>query len=123
VRKKASITVQKMKDDDIYPYYDLPKTEIEFEERNIFDVCLLQIASSSEKFDKDSTESKKILVNLLKDAIERDVRSVIPIFQEVLKLPDADIENLKTLIEQYSLPHIIKLSKIVADKLAFIAEL
>ncbi len=122
-KKEIAPTIEAFKKAGVYPYKDTPDTPVEKDERMVFDACLFAISSNSEKFHKDSAESKKIMLNLLKEAIEKDATSIIPIFQSVLNLPQDEINDLIELIDEYSLSYVIKLSRIITDKLSLIEEL
>lgn len=122
-KKRAAEFVNEIRDEEYYPYEWEPKNQIEESEREIFDIALFEVAANSRQFSKDSAETKAIVTNLIKTTIQRDVKDLIPILEETLKLPDEDIKKFKTLIESYGLSHLINTTKSITDKLSFIDEL
>jgi len=73
---------------------------VEEREREIYDIILHQVASV-DKFSSNSIQSKQLITNLLKEAIERDVSSVFSIMKNVLAMEDEQIEHLDGVINQY----------------------
>ena len=122
-KKKAAEFVSDLKNEAYYPYEWEPTNQIEESEREIFDIALFEVAANSRQFSKDSIETKAIVTNLIKTTIQRDVKDLIPILEETLKLPDEEITKFKNLIESYGLSNLINTAKSVTDKLSFIEEL
>jgi hypothetical protein len=120
---RAQSALADLKKSNVYPYKNLPSTPVEKAEREIFDIYASQILVSPHNLLGQTQQSKTLVLNLLKDAMESDPASILPIFQQVLDLPKDELETLVDLVKKYSLSTVIKLSRLVANRMAFISEL
>ena len=118
--EEASALVKKWKEDDIYPYAEEPANPVEEAERQVFEVCALNVHSYLPEFENESLKSKKLAFSLLKNALETNPSAIQTILTEVLDLPqDKQIEFAK-LLRKTSLDAIITASKTVTDRLVFL---
>lgn len=118
---KAKSIVQEWKDTKVYPFKDAPSTPVEEVERQVFNVVALQINEYLPEFSASDAKSKKFSLQMLKSAIEKSPHEVQKIIQEVLALPKEKLEELSQLLEKTRLTSIINASKLVTDRLDFLA--
>lgn len=117
---QASEVVQKWKEEKVYPYEEDPKTPVEQAERQVFDVCALNIHSYLLDFDEASQRSRLLAFRLLRTALETNPSSILTILTEVLDLPAQRQHEFAELLRRTSLDAIITASKTVADRLTFL---
>lgn len=118
--EQAKNLVEEWKKEDIYPYKGEPKDILEQTERQVFDVCALNLNEFLPDFDQSNKKSKRMALYLLKEAIGNSPEEVQRILQDVLDLPKEKQEELSELLKKTSLSAIINASKIVADRLNFL---
>jgi hypothetical protein len=119
----AAEIVEEWKEEDVYPYEGQPHNIIEEAERQVFDVLALNINEYLPEFERLENRSKKITLQLLKQAVEESPQAVQRILIDVLDLPKEKQEELAHLLERTSLTAIINASKQVADRLNFLKAL
>ena len=112
--------VDQWKIDKIYPYTGKPKNIIEKTERQVFDICALNLNEYLPAFEESDIRSKSLALSLLKYALMTSPNAVKRIFNEVLELPLEKQEEFAQLIENVSLEAVISASKIVTDRLDFL---
>jgi hypothetical protein len=115
--------VEEWKRQEIYPYQGEPKSLLETTERQVFDVVALNITEYLPEFGQSDVRGQKLSMRLLKQAIEQSPRDVQRIIEDVLGLPREKQQELAELLEKTTLTAIINSSKVVADRLNFIAGL
>lgn len=123
LKENSKEFIKKLKDDNIYPYKDLPSNGIEETEREMYDVFLYKIHTWSSKVFSWPKESKQMILELIKTALEKDPKNIINILKSVVNLSKEELESLSWLINKFSLISLIKISKSVTDKLSFLGEL
>ena len=112
--------VEEWKEEEVYPFEGQPRNVIEEAERQVFDVVALSINEYLPDFEKSDKRSKKVTLQLLKQAIEESPQAVQRILIDVLELPKEKQAELAELLERTSLTAIINASKQVADRLNFL---
>lgn len=123
-REKSKKIVDELKKSDLYPYKDLPKDEIEEAKREMFDLSVgMVVGGKSENIIGKSQETKAMVLNLIKNAIDNNPQSLLPILEEVAGLNNEDADMLRDLLDRHSLQHIIHLSKRVSDKIDCLEEI
>jgi hypothetical protein len=120
---QASEIVRKWKEEKVYPYEEDPKTPVDQAERQVFDVCALNIHSYLPDFDQSSQKSRHLALRLLRTAIEASPSALQTILTEVLDLPPERQSEFAELLRRTSLDAIITASKTVADRLTFLTGL
>lgn len=115
--------VEDWKQQGVYPFRGEPQNVIEATERQVFDICALNISSYSPDFEKIDTKTKRMQLRLLKQAIEDSPQSVLKIMEDVLDLPKDKQEELAELLKKTTLSAVINAAKIVADRLDFLCGL
>ncbi|KII80530.1 ATP-binding protein [Vibrio renipiscarius] len=122
IAKSANI-IQKWKDEDIYPYSGKTLNTIDEAERQIFDVLAINISQELPDFEKAPVKVKKLQFRLLKQIVTSNPNDLQLIFEEVLNLTVKKQKELAELLQDVSLTSIINASKIISDRLKFIAGL
>jgi hypothetical protein len=123
-RRRAAETtielVESWKKEKIYPYQGEPKDIVEAVERQVFDVVALNVNSYLPDFEGSENRSKKLSLQLIRQALERDPGELQLILDDVLNLPADKRKDLAELLKKTSLASIINASKVVADRLNFV---
>lgn len=126
-RKRASeaaaALVETWKQDEVYPYPSEPKTPVEKVERQVFDIVAVNVHSYLPDFDDTTVENKRLAFGLIKQAIETNPTSLRFIIDRVFKLPKEKQDDFARLLERTSLENVIATSRMVADRLEFLAGL
>jgi hypothetical protein len=117
---EASEIVRKWKEERVYPFDNEPKTAVEKAERQVFDVCALNIHSYLPDFEEASHKSKHLAFQLLRNALETNPSAIQTILTKVLDLPEKKQREFANLLRHTTLDAIITASKTVADRLTFL---
>lgn len=112
--------VRSWKSEKIYPYEGEPKNIIEEAERQVFDVVALNLNSYLPDFERSEKKSKKLSLQLIRQALERDPGELQLILEDVLSLPADKKKDLAELLKKTSLAAVINASKVVANRLDFL---
>ncbi len=107
----------------IYPYEGAAASPIEINERQLFDVVALNLADFSADFEKSPAKQKKLVLQLIKSAIETDATNLLSILEKVIDLPKERQEELADLLRKTSLTAVINAAKAVTDRLDFLRAL
>jgi hypothetical protein len=107
----------------IYPYEGNPSNAIEVNERQVFDVVALNLADYSPDFEKTSVKQQKLILQLIKAAVETGPSALPSILEKVVDLPKAKQEELADLLRKTSLTAVIEAAKAVTDRLEFLRAL
>jgi hypothetical protein len=121
--ENIKITIKEWKEDDIYPYKEEPKDNLEEVKRKIFDICAVNLNDFSPGFNNSSKKAKKASLEILKVAVNSEPQYIQKIFNEVLNLPESRIKEFSELIEKTSLNSILNLSKQITSRIDFISGL
>lgn len=121
--EKASELVSKWKAEKVYPYEDEARNPVEVAERQVFDVCALNIHSYLPDFEEGSHKAKHLAFRLLKNALETNPAAIQLILGEVLDLPTERQNEFADLLQRTSLDAMITASKTVANRLTFLESL
>ncbi|MBN9671224.1 ATP-binding protein [Roseibium aggregatum] len=115
--------IQEWKEAKIYPYEGKASDPIEINERQVFDVVALNLADYSPDFDKAPSKQQKLILQLVKAAIETGPGALPAILESVVDLPKAKQEELADLLRKTSLTAVINAAKAVTDRLEFLRAL
>ena len=115
--------IQEWKEANIYPYEGKTSNPIEINERQVFDVVALNLADYSPDFDKAPSKQQKLILQLVKAAIETGPGALPAILESVVDLPKAKQEELADLLRKTSLTAVINAAKAVTDRLEFLRAL
>lgn len=119
----ARAVVDQWKEQKVYPYEGTPKNPVEEVERQVFDVVALNVNEYLPEFAGSDGTSKRFSLRMLKTAVEQSPGEVRRIIQEVLDLPPEKREELAELLDRTTLSSIINASKVVVNRLDFLAGL
>lgn len=122
-KKSISEQIQQMKEDGIYPYRDMPVSQIEETERAIYDITASEIFSQSSKLVSDTIEGKKLVANLLKQAVESNPDQILPIMRDIVNMSSDDLERFSKLIKEFWIKNIIEISSFVTKRISFIKDI
>lgn len=112
--------VEKWKDEEVYPYAGDPKDIIETTERQVFDICALNVHEYLPGFKNSDSTAIKFSFQLLKNAIEENPKALKAILNDVLRLPIDKQDDLAELLEKTTLSSIVNAAKIVSGRLDFL---
>ncbi len=120
-RKRQQAVIKEWIEEGIYPYEsNKPQSAIETAERQVFDVVAF---TASATVNKGETESKKLSLRLLREALESNPRNLHKVLNNVLELSDETLEDLTQLLEKTSLGAIINTARKIGDRLSFLSGL
>jgi hypothetical protein len=113
--------VQEWRDEAVYPFPDDPSDPVEMAEQALFNFVAVSAADAVNRI--EDHRAKALSLRAMRVAVERDPSSVEYIMQEVLKLPEAKIEEFRDLLERTSLPALLSAMRLVTGRLEFISSL
>jgi hypothetical protein len=93
--------VEEWRDEDVYPFATDPTNPIEIAEQALFNFVAVSAAEAVNRI--EDPQAKALSLQTMRIAVERDPSSVEVILQEVLKLPEVKVDELRMLLEQTSL--------------------
>jgi hypothetical protein len=112
--------ISELKTANLYPYKEDAKDNVETAKRQVFDIVALQINEYLPSFSEQEDKSKKLILSLVKEALENNTASFQKILSEVIGLPDDKKEELAEILEKTSLENIIDTMRLVTDRLDFL---
>jgi Histidine kinase-, DNA gyrase B-, and HSP90-like ATPase len=115
--------VDEWKSEQVYPYAGEPASPVQVVERKVFDIVAVNVASSLPDFQTQDQRNRKFQLRMLRQAVERSPEELQLILGEVLGLSQRKQEELAKLLKRTTLSSIISASKLVADRLDFVAAL
>lgn len=121
--EKSVSKIDRWKNENIYPYKNKNYSPIEQAEKEMFDILAVNISDSIPNFEKSDPQLKKFQLQLLKQVVNTQPSDLHTIIEEVLNLSKTKQKELANLIEDVSLNSIISMSKVVTERLNFIAGL
>ena len=119
----ASTTVEKWKEEEIYPYKTDPVDVVGEAERTVFDIVALNVVENLPNFESSESKSKAFQFRMLRQALENSPDELQTIVSEVLQLTKEKQLELAELIHETSLDSIITASKVITDRLKFLSGL
>jgi hypothetical protein len=115
--------IHEWKEAKIYPYDGKASDPIEINERQVFDVVALNLADYSPDFEKAPSKQQKLILQLIKAAIETGPGALPSILEKVIDLPKGKQEEMAELLRKTSLTAVISAAKAVTDRLEFLRAL
>lgn len=112
--------ISSLKKEDIYPFKDEPKGNVETAKRQVFDIVVLQVNDYLPDFTTSDRKNKQFTLTLIKEALEKDSSNLHRILTEVIELPEDKKNDLLELLEKTSLSKIIDTMTDIDNKLKFI---
>ncbi len=120
-RERARTVIEEWRHERVYPYVQPPAGRIEEAERDLFEVVAIAAAPAVNA--TSDARSRRLTLQLLRQAVERSPAALEEVLEHVLRLPPAQIEELRHLLRRHSLSAIIAASRLVTDRLEFLAAL
>jgi hypothetical protein len=121
--EEASALIQRWKAEGIYPFEGIAEDAIEIACRERFDICALGIHEHLEAFPTGGHQDRRFTLGMLKAALEGSPSTLKRLLTEVLNLPVRKAEELHGLLQLTSLASVIECSKLVRERLCFVAGL
>jgi hypothetical protein len=120
-RVREGETVQRWRDEGVWPYTDDPQSAAEEATRDTFKVVAM---AASRTVDESKTgRSKALALRLLKETFENDPESLLPILSDIAKLPRGRIEELSHLLKHTSLAQLIQTGREIGSRMEFLSGL
>lgn len=121
-RKAAQTVIEDLKDEGSYPYRRAPKNDIDRIERQVFDLCALNISRHLPNFQEGmDPDGRKLLLRLIQEALSQSPSSVGKIIREVIKLPAADADRFSKLLDDVPLTNVVNAAHLIAQRLEFLS--
>jgi hypothetical protein len=111
------------KEAKIYPYEGKSSDPIEINERQVFDIVALNLADYSPDFERAPSKQQKLILQLIRTAIETGPGALPSILEKVIDLPKGKQEEMAELLRKTSLTAVISAAKAVTDRLEFLRAL
>lgn len=111
--------VQEWRDEQVYPYSEDPKDALGQAEQALFNYVAITASEAVNRI--DDHQAKALSLSAIRIAVEHDPSSIEVIFQEVLKLPEAKLEEFRQLLERTSLSALVDAMRLVTGRLEFLA--
>ena len=115
--------IDEWKEAKIYPYEGDSESPIERNERQVFDVVALNLADYSNDFDKTPPKSQKLILQLVKAAVETGPSALPGLLAQVIDLPKEKQDDLANLLKRTTLTAVINAARSVSDRLDFLKAL
>jgi hypothetical protein len=124
-RKKERMeeVIAAWKAEGVYPYLEPPASPVAKAEREVFEICAISVHQRLPGWATGEMENRKLTLLLLRQALETSPSSLQTILREVLNLPKYQQDDLADLLQRTRLESIIKATKVVSDRLAFLGAL
>jgi len=119
-RESAKIvkdTIDNLRTKEIYPYKGDSTSSVEQYEREVFDVCASHIYEYIPGFEDSPHKTQQMTLNLVKEAIEQNPRSLKKILGEVLELSNEEKDKFAEVLDEIKLTSMINLSRLVSDRI------
>jgi hypothetical protein len=117
-RRREAEAVKRWSAEGVYPYKKEAKTAVESATRDVFN--MVAMAASRTLEETKSRGVKSLSLSLLKETLESDPESLLPILQKVVKLPSARIAEFREILERTSLTQLIQAGHEVGGRIEFL---
>lgn len=118
--ERSAKLIKQWREEDSYPFREPPKNKVEEAARGIFDIVAVAAAPVVEKTD---FSSRKLSLELLKNAVETSPSNIRHILEEVLNLTPEQADELSDLIKKTSLGALLRVGNQVVGRLEFLTGL
>jgi hypothetical protein len=118
--EQAEGLVERWQKERIYPYDAEPKTAVEQQERQVFNIAALHVATYLPKFDEAEPKAKQLQLRLLRHAIETGPEEALRFLNEALDLPEDRRKQLADLLDRTTLSNVISAAHLVTNRLEFL---
>lgn len=122
--REAQELVGQWKAEQIYPYSeDEPDSPLHRAERQVFDIVASRVHQHHPAFREAETESRRLTLELMRQAVESNPTSLRRIFDQVLRLPKDQQDELAELFERVGVDRMMAAAKEVERRLKAITGL
>lgn len=121
--ESASELVTQWKKEGVYPFSGEPGNAVEKAVREVFDICALNVHENLDSFRAGEAKDRQFTLRMLKTALDDNPASLKRILTEVLDLSKEKQNELADLLQFTSLSAIIAASRMVTERLQFLAGL
>ncbi|MCC7389208.1 MAG: ATP-binding protein [Phycisphaerales bacterium] len=116
--EQAQTVVEQWKRDKVYPFPDAePTTTIERAERQVFDIVATRVHEFHEPLRTAESSSKRLTLELVRQALETNPSSLKSIFDKAIRLPKEKQDELAELLELTSFEGIIDAARTVTERM------
>ncbi|MEN4524164.1 ATP-binding protein [Pantoea agglomerans] len=122
-QEKHRELIDKWKSEGVYPYNGKSENIVEEAERKVFDIMALNVIEYIPQFDTGDIKLKKFQFKLLRHIVGSCPDDLRTILEEVLSLSRDKQAELAGILKDASISSVINVSKIITDRLKFIAGL
>jgi len=116
----AAEEVESLKTEDIYPYKGDASNVVEQAERQVFDICAIQVHQYLPNFSSVPKKTKQLTYRLIQQALASNPGSLKKILSEVMDLSKEKQDDLANLLEKTTLSAIINTATIVSNRMLFL---
>jgi Histidine kinase-, DNA gyrase B-, and HSP90-like ATPase len=121
LRLHEAATVQRWREEGVWPYKDAPKTPMEKATRDTFSVVAL--AASRTVDESRSGQSKALALRLLKQTLESDPEALLPVLADVASLSRARLDELAEILQHTTLTQLIQTGREIGSRVEFLSGL
>ncbi|MGD1344277.1 ATP-binding protein [Mycobacterium seoulense] len=120
-RLREAATIQRWREEGVWPYKEEPKTPVEMATRDTFKVVAL--AASRTLDESKSGQSKAMALRLLKETFETDPEALLPILSDLARLPKSRVDELSRLLKHTTLTQLIQTGRAIGTRMEFLSGL
>lgn len=122
---REAATIQRWREEGVWPYKEEPKTPIEAATRDTFRVVAM--AASRTVDESKSGQSRALALRLLKETFENDPEALLPILTDLARLPRSRVDELARLLQHTTLtqliPQLIQTGREIGSRMEFLSGL
>lgn len=119
--ESAADLVRQWKEEGIYPFQGDPIDAVDKAQREIFNICAINVHDQLDSFKQGVSKDRAFTLRMLKTALAENPEAMKRILSEVLDLSREKQKDLADLLEHTTLSAIIEATKLVSDRLNFLA--
>lgn len=120
-RLREAATIQRWRDEGVWPYKEEPRTPIEVATRDTFRVVAM--AASRTVDESRSGQSKALALRLLRETFENDPEALLPILTDLARLPKSRLDELAQLLQHTTLTQLIQTGREIGSRMEFLGGL
>ena len=118
---REAATIQRWREEGVWPYKEEPKTPIEAATRDTFRVVAM--AASRTVDESKSGQSRALALRLLKETFENDPEALLPILTDLARLPRSRVDELARLLQHTTLTQLIQTGREIGSRMEFLSGL
>jgi len=120
-QREADEAITRLKEEGSYPYGHEPKTEIDKVERQVFDLCAINVSRHLPNFTEGmDVHGRRLLLRMIQEALTQNPTSVGKIIREVCRLPEKDAQSFAKLLDDVPLSNVVHAARMVTERLNFL---